>query len=305
MTMREFWAIDYPEKYSNPERYDFTEEDTSDNYKNLNGLERFFAYIIKYKGKTCNYEKVKEKYAQLYNQQVFENLVNPDSKCMLLRKIYTILWDERYLDFRGRFITGNTMNSANTTFNRYVQLSPYNKFKQEKAVLGTISLYYSNNEFKTHLNSNNNLVEFINSYHTLGNFIPFPVGCNSPRRVSSSIRDYWDLTIACVYNYYAENKNKIKRKENELYSLEDFLDGENLIRFKDWLDEFGGWKTFVEDNYMSSFIDKNGKPKELWKGHFDGAVLPETIDQCNEYFKNASEWILKRGELMVEAIRGL
>lgn len=114
-------------KYSNPERYDFTEEDTSDNYKNLNGLERFFAYIIKYKGKTCNYEKVKEKYAQLYNQQVFENLVDPDSKCMLLRKIYTILWDERYFDFQGRFISGNTMNSANTTFNRYVQLSPYHR----------------------------------------------------------------------------------------------------------------------------------------------------------------------------------
>ena len=59
MSMREFWAIDYPEKYNNPESYDFTEENTSDNYKALNGLERFFAYMIKYKGKNCSYEKVK------------------------------------------------------------------------------------------------------------------------------------------------------------------------------------------------------------------------------------------------------
>ena len=144
MNMREFWAIDYPDKYNNPERYDFTEENTSDNYKKLKGLDRFFTYMIKYKGENCNYEKVKEKYTQLFNQQVFEKLVDPDSNCMLLRKIYTILWDERYLDFRGRFISGETMNSANTTFNRYVQLSSYNEFKQGKGVLGTINLYYSN-----------------------------------------------------------------------------------------------------------------------------------------------------------------
>lgn len=179
--MCEFFNIDYPEKYDHPERYDFTEEKTSDNYKDLHGLERFFAYMIKCRGKNCRYEKVKEQYTELNNQHVFKNLVDPDSKCRLVRTIYAILWDERYLDFRGFFISGETMNSANTTFNRYVQLSPYNERKQGKGVLGTINLYYSNDEFKIYLNSNNNLVEFINIYHTIGNFIPFPTYCNSPR----------------------------------------------------------------------------------------------------------------------------
>lgn len=295
MSMREFWAIDYPEKYNNPESYDFTEENTSDNYKDLNGLERFFAYMIKYKGKNCSYEKIKEKHRQLYNQNVFENLVDPDSKCRLIRTIYAILWDERYLDFRGFFISGETMNSANTTFNRYVQLSSYNKLKQGKGVLGTINLYYSNDEFKMHLNSNNNLVEFINIYHTIGNFIPFPLGCNSPRGYNNPrIEDYWDLTLKYIYDYYHGDKNAIQNI---------YTNFEIEKKFRDWLDEFGNWETFIDDNYMSPFVYENGKPKELWKGHFGGAVLPETINQCNEYFKNAYDWILARGELMVKELR--
>ena len=77
-----------------------------------------------------------------------------------------------------------------------------------------------------------------------------------------------------------------------------------------WLLSYGSWDTFVETNFLSSFVEKSkyqgvkyGSPKELWKGHFGGAVLPDTPNKCNEYFKNASKWIGKRGKLMVEARR--
>lgn len=299
MNMREFLELEHPEMF------DFTEEKTSDNYRELQDLERFFAYIIKFRGKNCCYENVKEKYAELNNQHIFENLVDPDSKCSLVRNIYALLWDEKYLDFRGYFISGETMNSANTTFNKYVKFLPYDKLVSGNGILGVVSLYYADNEFKKYLDNSKNLVNFINVYHTIGNFIPFPDGCNSPRGFNNkNIEDYWDLTLKYIYDYYHGDETAIQNI---------YANAKIEKKFKDWLDKFGKgkksgkdkWVTFIEKNYMSPFVENgNGTPKELWEGHFSGAVLPDTSDKCNnEYFKNASKWISERGELMLKALR--
>lgn len=283
MTLKEFLNLEKPEEY------DFTEYTASDNYKELQELERFFAYQIE----KSVYENVNQLYTIYLEKDIFKGLVDPDSKCPLLQMIYIILWDEKHLiNCKGdhSLICGETMNSVNTTLNCYIKCTT----KENATKLKNISLYYANEKIKKNLDNNKKLIEFINVYHTLGNFIPFPVDCNSPRGYNNSrIKDYWDLTLKYVYDYYHGDKNSVQNI---------YTNSEIEKKFKDWLDKFGGWETFIDDNYMFPFIDENGRPKELWKGHFGGTVLPGTTDQCNEYFKNAHDWILKRGRIMVEAI---
>lgn len=96
--------------------------------------------------------------------------------------------------------------------------------------------------------------------------------------------------------------------------------------FRNWLAAFGSWDEFVRANYMQDFVyaaDNEsdapedgpfGKPKELWKGHFDAIeepnpkkVLPiideeKGIDQISDFFKNATECIKARSERMVKEL---
>ena len=146
-------------------------------------------------------------------------------------------------------------------------------------------------------------LELMEVYHTLGNFIIIPERCNAPR--GSSLKDYWDLTLLCIYNYYF-------KIEDEKYCIEKISGKKNIKRYKDYLDTFNTWETFIKVNFLESFVklkkDKDGKivsygkPKELWKGHFKGELLPTNIDQCIEYFNNSAEWIKERTTVMVKAL---
>lgn len=70
---------------------------------------------------------------------------------------------------------------------------------------------------------------------------------------------------------------------------------ENVSLCKSWLERFGSWGKFVEENYMQDFVErpKNGsfgKPKELWNGHFAdylvcGCAKPDKLEQCEEFFQ--------------------
>ena len=126
-----------------PEEYDFTEYTASDNYKELQELERFFAYQIK----KSVYKNVNQLYTIYLEKDIFKGLVDPDSKCPLLQMIYIILWDEKHLiNCKGNhsLICGETMNSVNTTLNCYVKCTT----RKKATKLKNISLYYSNEKFK-------------------------------------------------------------------------------------------------------------------------------------------------------------
>ena len=41
----------------------------------------------------------------------------------------------------------------------------------------------------------------------IGNFMPIPNGCNSPRG-TGVLKDYWDLTLLNIYRYYVDNNYK-------------------------------------------------------------------------------------------------
>lgn len=144
--------------------------------------------------------------------------------------------------------------------------------------------------------------EYIRQNHTIGNFIPVPFvegggQFNSPRGYDGLSYDFWDLALMCIYNYYFSIKDLT-------YNLKWLLSNDQNVNLcKKWLDSFGssasGWDAFVEQNFMQDFVNSEqghyGMPKELWKGHFEGTVMPKEEKHYNEFFTNASAWIAARG----------
>lgn len=188
---------------------------------------------------------------------------------------------------------GDTMNSYAKTVHEYLKL--------KRIVTGKASerkVFAALKEGK--LNSEMAAETFIRLNHTIGNLIPVPykegAGFNSPRGFNNSkINDYWDLTLWYIYLWY--------EYQNDEYLSVIVKSTENVKLCKTWLESFKTWNCFVEYNYLQDFV-KDGKPKELWEGHLYGniAVLPTELTQCEEFFKNASMWILARGERIAEAI---
>ena len=138
------------------------------------------------------------------------------------------------------------------------------------------------------------LTDFMEVVYTIGNFLPVPERFNKER--SAPTKDYWDLTLLSIYEYYRGNGAETKLAE---------LFKEDAIRR--WLDSFDGWDDFVIRNFQGPFVNKCGChfgcPRELWDGHFTGALLPETPEQFEQFFVNAKARILARGKLMADALK--
>ena len=332
MNMEEFVAL------TAPDRYDFSNDGANSEYNKLdnfkNDLEKFFVYMAIAK----DYKREEEdimKYGADYSQKckmLFKNIPDSDSESKLLQDIYKQLWyDETSLKYcyteQGN-VQGETMNSVNTTLKAwYVLVEDEEKVQREerKNIKGQkISIRYILSRYVKNTLDQKELFDkveglrfFISIYHTLGNFIPVPTGCNAPRG-TGKLKDYWDLTLKVIYDYYNDYNDigdnimdivsggggRTKIDKDELYK-----------RYKQWLDSFHegdskkeAWKRFVEKNYLQDFVDCNtdgsyGMPKELWKGHFSGEVLPTEIEQIEHFFVNASCWVTARSTRMLLRLR--
>lgn len=257
---------------------------------------------------------------------------NSSTTCQLAAEIYMTLWDEdihAYCEKAGtpageRDVTlvGETMNSILTTLN---ELAKKLKGQRRWSWARWKDLHETApEEFKEIFDKCPEAREFIAVAHTIGNFLPWPAGCNGPRG-TGPVKDYWDLTLKCIYLWYQENKEWLKEgprlpQNGKIVGLFD----SQMANFDQYLATFGTWDMFVEENYMAPFVhlitDSRhqelveelgideiegcyGLPKELWEGHFSGQVLPQKKEQIEVFFKRATERILARGELMVAALR--
>lgn len=309
-------------------------------------LEKFFAYMTiskrqnfktKYNGndKFNNFFLRASKKAKR-NIKLYGDIIDPDSNSQLLQEIYKTLWNDKILKMtedNNKIFRGDTLNSANTTLNKlYKYIEDENqeekatreKMKTSACVSQSISItyilskYLIDNESKTikKLKESKELLAFLKSYHTIGNFMPIPVDCNKPR-ANNIAKDYLDITLFFIYNYYINGN----LKDNEI----KYLMGSFNKNYEKWLDIFGkgqeGWDEFVEKNFFNdvdektNFVPKEGNhygcPRELWTNHFiqvtnshieKSNVLPTSKDECIEYFVNAKNWISTRGELMVNVL---
>lgn len=215
-------------------------------------------------------------------------------------------------DAKRKFILrGDTMNSYATTVHRYLQLLD-REFEEssrinptgenwDEVILRTAKIEEAISPAA---------LTFIERVHTIGNMIPVPCLLNeSGREVTASFnaprycasKDYWDLTLLCLYHYYMGETGSRHTLEWLLPKTADC----GLCRI--WLDGFGekqeGWNRFVEQNLLQDFVNAApgggyAQPRELWPGHFTGDVLPDK-NQCETFFANASSWIAARSLRMV------
>lgn len=259
---------------------------------------------------------------------------DPDSNSPLLQKIYGMLWEDKYLEGCkvSEKIKGETMNSIWTTlykkynWSRYTFLSKYveSRCKEERkksvSEMDFEEVFLKEDadksEFVSNLDEIRGLRMFLESTHRLGNFIPVPKGCNGPRG-SGILKDYWDLTLKVIYDYYA-HKEEYKTDLEYHGNICKIVGAENVDKYKAWLDSFENWDNFVRKNYMRAFVnikeygakkyDDNehyGEPRELWDDHFEnffrlkGSALPEKTEQAEQFFERASFCIHERSLDMI------
>ena len=320
-------------------RYDFSNEGAPLDYCEENdAIDKFFIYRsggkshgFYKKEKYDFFEKARKMRIELLKKYNFKQnkdkenefsplIIDPDSQSKLLQKIYKILWDikedcpeymKSCLD-KGN-IQGETLNSVNTTLNyyyeNYIEQEEKEKIRekinkrQSVSKKYILSRYLNDSKTLKERISNKSINDFLNIYHTIGNFMPVPNNCNGPRG-THSINDYLDLNLLYIYHYYSDDNDKL---------IELIVGTEKAKDYKNWLDLFEGktgkdkWICFVKKNYLQAFCkseEEDYYPKELWKDHFSKAtnVLPENKENCLEYFEKAYNMILARGEQMVEEL---
>lgn len=146
------------------------------------------------------------------------------------------------------------------------------------------------------------ITEFMQVVYTPGNFIPIPQGCNV-----YSLKDYFDLKLYCIYNWYQDHFDShimaIIQDSSQRCSIQN-----KLQLYRDWLESFVDWDTFVKHHVLQPFVSMEGsrfgRPRELWDGHFEAPNnLPRTNGEFEQFFVNAKVRILARGALIAERLK--
>lgn len=238
----------------------------------------------------------------------------------LLKDIYQHIWKTEYLDVctrNGTEFSGDTMNSIFTTFTKWLSAVQAIKGPGQWPNRKVLQRYIDKNEKNESIlyaavkEDKGRVLSFFKSSYTLGNFIPAPAVFQ--KRGFSPSKDYWDLALAAIYNYYLSNDTVGKDTvctfiRPEPYSLEWLLRGEkNAEKCKPWLNCFETWDNFVEQNFMQPFtVTENGSygpPVPLWDDHFLKGGLPQNEDEFQQFFTNATQRILARGEMIAKKVK--
>lgn len=156
-----------------------------------------------------------------------------------------------------------------------------------------------------------NLERFAQLTHSVGNFIPVPEEFNNGRALKKT-KDYFDLTLKCIHDYYLP----IKPSEgNNRAVLSQFLKVTAIDKCEKWLERFNGWDEFVEKNYLQDFVNeiclldapnckssRFGEPKLFWKGHSLERPCPQVIEDVKDFLENVNVMIELRGARIYKAL---
>lgn len=298
--------------------YDFTNDCTSEKYKDINNdvIKKYFVYKAKsrdlktfklkndgeYNG--YKYKKGEIVYKDGYNfvktiqnDIKYKGIIDPDSNSWLLQNIYMKLWlnieKDEYMK-ANKYICGDTMNS----FSYVLQvISGYtiNKSFDE----------YEKGNIKDRLNSNdeinNELIRFLTNYHKLGNFIPVPNGFNVARSGYNAMDDNWFDTLYKIENYYTNKSNS--KNVRDLVSLLHNNTFKNVI---EWLDKYKNFNTFVKKNYLENYCNKKGDDYHTIILKWNCKSRDELTDNEKiEFLKNVNDAIEKRTNDMLKKLKSI
>ncbi len=334
-------ALETVEKFLNveedlrPEAYDFREEIMTFQSDVETAIDRYVVYQATGERDYRKDQNVSDAACDICDKYIDEPVpgkaIHADS-CDLIKLIYdegifiNMESKKRFSPCRDREgrLTIDTMNSCNTTINLWlseVLLQEENAAKLKEAggkgyfgfpnrgnrwaVIRSILLFEKDRKLFNELLAG--AKEFLEAAYTIGNFIPWPAGCNSPRGIGCT-KDYWDLALKCIYDWYRNNPDlKCSYLDNTcLFPLCE-EEGDSIKNMVQWLVGFNSWDDFIEaallQDYTEQQIRPYGCPRELWPGHFSGPVLPTSEEQMQAFFANAAQCIKARSERIVTCLK--
>lgn len=203
----------------------------------------------------------------------------------LIWEIYGILWGwhsqenfngsayGKIAGVEGCRFGADSMNSIQNTLRRVIDDMPVEKranpkgFTNSKAYFIECYLGENNEEFRKAIDTPL-INEYINSFHTLGNFVLVPAGFNGFRGTNNTIGDFWNRSL----RYLKEEGYKDKR----------------------FADEYGEFKPEAFNRYINRFF--------LWdhvaKNANGYCVKSANIENMSEFFETTVKKIKLRGMFM-------
>lgn len=277
-----------------PYNYNFEFECDIKEYTKLSPIARYITYTATTADALKSAYPMGRKFAETIHD-TYSDLADcdgsqNDGNNQLIRDIYKKLWgwnkdndtfgSLRLEKFSCRF-GGETMNSMKYPLNDIAADSVYNDSALKKR--GFLSANHLINLFAQDelrpkliyvLENVDGLVEYINSYHTLGNFTLVPAGFNGFRGFSAAyngakINDYWDLSLRLLQD----------EGYSDTFSPDDFVRYVNLF-------------------FLWDYIDENSKPKSLK----DDKDKTKFYTLCTEYIKRRG--IFMTAMLKLQAVIG-
>lgn len=217
-----------------------------------------------------------------------------------IRKYEIILSNEE----QQEVYRGDTMTSFATIFKYYMNnINPiYNKyFRGIRGLAEQILKEKDWDEFKAKIDPE--IIEFAELVRTEGNFIPVPVYFNVERSGSFADRDYWDLVMKAVYDWYEIYHQNDDTPLRELLGCKNNHIDLSVQYCKKWLDHFDNWNEFIEKNYLKFFVNENQVPIEFWENHFkvgNKITSVNSREQFITFMKLLNGIIRSRNEIMEE-----
>ena len=281
----------------NPELYSLDKETDNETYLGTeNPIERFYMYKSGNVDKQSVYEGA-VRYREL-NDKISRSISDCDS-CDLAKDVYKVLWEEAIADSENSTIDGHhgdTMTSLQHSLNLAFELIETEEerkkyLKGRKVSLAyQIELLFCVKDFLSRTSRIKGLETFASMYHTIGNIIPVPPMFNSARS-NFGADDYWDVTLTKIKAWYDTKDNTVIA---QLLHKADTNDKAVELCVK-WLSWYGSWKSFINNNYLSDFIDSyTSEPIQL---------RPGTSEEVEPFFEKCSDLIEKRGKQMTEELK--
>lgn len=257
------------ENDAEPWEYNFEFECGDENYKALPVFERYFTYKISPEVISDKYDSAKEFIKKHFG---YSSICDPDGSAAtfypIIHDIYNKLWNwEKSKDTFGRINNeafddilwgGDTMNSVQTTLG-------WISGSQHSSLYFTLNNWWGDKETFEKKMMQLKVDEYINSYHTLGNFVLVPRSFNSNR--SRWFGDFWDRSLQHL-------------KEN---GYNDFISD----YFAKYINYFFLWDYAIIDKESYSV-------KDLSHGLKYGTEHKE----FTPFYEKASKYIKRRGRFM-------
>lgn len=143
--------------------------------------------------------------------------------------------------------------------------------------------FVKRNDVKVH----ESMLKFLHVIYTLPNFSSVCRGFNIGRVAKT--QDNFIVALYHIY-YYFNNREMVASYSKPRDNLVKFLSpnkykntvhltqDEVVAEVQKWLDNYSSFADFIEKYYLEDFLEDpdnaHSKPKELWKGMFDGKLHP-------------------------------